>query len=137
MERNNGGLGQISQTRVLIVDDCVEVRNGLRTLLKGSPCIDVVGEAISGQEGVNKAGALQPDLVLMDNQMLDLDGAEATRQIKARWPHIKVLFLTVHSCDIETALAAGADSHLIKDCTREELLAGIKEVVGRKLGKCA
>jgi DNA-binding NarL/FixJ family response regulator len=127
----------MSKTRVLIVDDCMVVRDGLRSLLKGCPCIEVVGEAVGGREAIAKAGKLQPDVVLMDAQMPDLDGAEATRHIKERWPHIKVLFLTVHSSYIEAAVAAGADSHLMKDCTRQELLGAIGEVSGQKPSKCA
>jgi DNA-binding NarL/FixJ family response regulator len=126
----------MSKTRVLIVDDCVVVRDGLQSLLKGCPCIEVVGEAGGGREAVIKAEKLQPNVVLMDAQMPGLDGTGATRQIKERWPHIKVLFLTVHSSYIDRGIAAGADGHLMKDCTRQELLGAIREVSGQKLSKC-
>ena len=127
----------MNKTRVLIVDDCAVVQDGLRSLLKGCPGIEVVGEAGGGREGVRRAKRLQPDVVLMDAQMPDLDGAEATRHIKECCPDIKVLFLTVHSSYIEAATAAGADSHLMKDCTRDELLTAIGKVSGRKLDQCA
>jgi DNA-binding NarL/FixJ family response regulator len=127
----------MSKIRVLIVDDCGEVRDGLRSLLKGCPGIEVVGEAVGGREAIVKAEKLQPDVVLIDAQMPDLDGAAATRHLKEHWPQIKVLFLMVHSSYIDAAVSAGADSHLMKDCTRQELLGALEEVSGRKLGKCA
>jgi DNA-binding NarL/FixJ family response regulator len=127
----------MSKTRVLIVDDCAVVRDGLRSLLKGCPGIELIGEAGGGREGIKTAEELQPDVVLMDAQMPDLDGVEATRHIKEHSPKVKILFLTVHSSYVEAGMAAGADSHLMKDCTRDELLAAVQEVSGKKLSQCA
>ena len=81
-------------------------------------------------EAITTAEQLQPDVILMDAQMPEMDGIEATRRIKEQLPSIKVLFLTVHAEFIDAALAAGADDYLLKDSGRRELLQAI-----RKLGR--
>lgn len=122
---------------VLIVDDCAVVRDGLASLLKSSPNINVVGEAANGLAALEAVARLRPDVALVDAQMPGLDGVETTRRIKAGWPGVKVLFLTVHTSYIEDARAAGADGHLMKDCTAQGLIAAISEVAGGKLRRCA
>jgi DNA-binding NarL/FixJ family response regulator len=123
--------------RVLIVDDCAVVRDGLSSLLRTAPAIKVVGEASSGEAALGVVERLLPHVVLVDAQMPDLDGVETTRRIKARWPSVKVLFLTVHTSYIEDARAAGADGHLMKDCTAHGLVSAIMEVAGGDLRRCA
>lgn len=127
----------MGKLRVLIVDDCPVARDGLDSLLKTTPTIDIIGMAASGLEAISQVTELHPDVVLVDAQMPSLDGVETTRRIKERWPAVKVLFLTVHSSYIEAARAAGADGHLMKDCTLQELIGAIAEVSGRKLRPCA
>lgn len=127
----------MDKIKVLIVDDCPIVRDGLRSILKAFPDINVVGEAVNGRQAIATIKKLHPHVVLVDAQMPDLDGVETTRRIKSRWPNIKVLFLTVHSSYIEAALAAGADSHMMKDCTAQELVAAIRRVFGANLRRCA
>ena len=116
---------------VLIADDSSAVRDGLQSILRAYPDIKVVGEATNGVEATAKAEQLQPKVILMDAQMPELDGIEATRQIKERWPNIKILLLTVHTEYIEAALAAGADGHLLKDSGRQELVQAIKKLGSR------
>ncbi len=118
----------MKKIRVLIVDDCSAVRDGLQSILRAYPDIEVVGEAEDGVEGLAKAEQLQPGVVLMDAQMPEMDGVEATLRIKERFPNIKVLYLTVHTRYIEPALAAGADGYLMKDVGRVELVQAIKTV---------
>ena len=120
----------MEKTRVLIVDDSPEVRNGLQSILTTHPDLEVVGEAQDGLEALTMAEQLRPDVILMDSQMPVMDGVEATRQMKERWPTIKILVLTVHTMYIESALAAGADDCLMKDVTSQELLYAVRRVAG-------
>ncbi len=120
----------MEKTRVLIVDDSPEVRNGLQSILTTHLDLEVVGEAQDGLEALTMAEQLRPDVILMDSQMPVMDGVEATRQMKERWPTIKILVLTVHTMYIESALAAGADDCLMKDVTSQELLYAVRRVAG-------
>lgn len=117
--------------KILIVDDSAVVRDGLRSILNGHADIQAVGEAVDGEDAIAKANELHPDVILMDAQMPEMDGVEATRRIKERFPKIKVLFLTVHASYIQEALAAGADGYLMKDCPGKELLRAIRIWGGR------
>ena len=121
----------VDKITVLIADDSSAVRDGLQSILRAYPDIKVVGEATDGVEAIARAEQLQPKVILMDAQMPELDGIEATRQIKERWPNIKILLLTVHTEYVEAALAAAADGHLLKDSGRQELVQAIKEL-GRR-----
>ncbi len=112
--------------RVLIADDHPRSRRGLRVLLRTWPRVDVLGEAEDGLEAVRLVEECRPDVVLMDVQMPELDGIEAARHIKARWPEVKVIVLTVHATHQAEALSAGVDGFLVKGCTCEELFAAIQ-----------
>src|SRR6478672_10019915 len=103
-----------SAMNVLIVDDDRASREGLRELFELRPNINVIGEAIDGEEAVNLADALHPDLVVMDVQMPRMDGLEATRQIKQRAPGIRVVLLTMYREYRAAALRSGADAFLVK-----------------------
>ncbi len=112
--------------RVLIVDDSSQAREGLKALLATAP-VKVVGEAADGREAVHLIEVRQPDVVLMDASMPVLDGLEATRLIKAQWPAVRVIVLTIHTGLRAEALAAGADAFLVKGCPASELLVAILE----------
>ncbi len=114
--------------RALIVDDRPRSRNGLRALLTTWPEIEVVGEAINGQEAVHQTAEYRPDVVLMDVRMPVMDGLEATHFIKNKWPEVKVVVLTMYTTYQTDALAAGADAFLIKGCRPEELLEAILNI---------
>ena len=118
--------------RVLIADDHTIVRTGLRLLLKAEADIDVVGEALDGSEALKLAETYHPDVVLMDIAMPGMDGLEATRQIKARWPEIKVLVLTMHRSDeyFFEMLKAGASGYILKGAETSDLIHAVR-VVGR------
>jgi DNA-binding NarL/FixJ family response regulator len=116
--------------RILIADDHLFYREGVRTLLKGVPDIEIVGDATNGGEAVARAAQLQPDIVLMDIKMPGLNGIEATRHILQHQPQIGVVVVTMFDDD-ETVFAvmrAGARGYLLKDADREELLRAISAV---------
>lgn len=121
--------------RVLIADDSQAVRDGLASILRAQPDIQVIGEATDGAEAARKAAELRPDLVLMDVEMPGSTGLEATRRIKACCRNVSVLFLAVHASYMDEALDAGADGYLLKDSPRSELLAAIRKL-GRRAGGC-
>jgi DNA-binding NarL/FixJ family response regulator len=110
---------------VLIADDQARSRDGLRALLMTWPEIEVVGEATDGREAIRLVERQQPQVVLMDAQMPVMSGVEATRHIKERWPEVKVVVLTLYTVHRADALAAGADTFLVKGCPTEELLSAI------------
>jgi DNA-binding NarL/FixJ family response regulator len=116
--------------RVLVADDHPIVRGGIVALLESASDMMVVGQAATGREAVARALSLEPDLVLMDLRMPDLDGDEATALILASNPSIRVLVLTTYESDasILTAIEAGASGYLLKAAPENELLAGIRSV---------
>ena len=115
--------------RVLIVDDSPQVRQELCTLLPLAGDIEIVGEAADGLEAVRLAEALQPDVVLMDLEMPAMDGYEAARQIKSRWPACRVVALTVHGYEAarQKASQSGVDVFLVKGVSVETLVQAISE----------
>ena len=118
--------------RVIIADDHTIVRSGLRLLLETEPDIKVVSEAFNGQEAIEKAERFQPDVILMDITMPDLDGLEATLTIKKRWPKIQVIALTMHRSDeyFFEMLKSGASGYLLKGAETGELLDAVRTVAG-------
>jgi NarL family two-component system response regulator LiaR len=114
--------------RVLIVDDHTMVRRGLATFLKVFDDLELAGEAASGQAAIQLCGQLQPDVVLMDMLMPDMDGATATRLIRKQSPVIQVIALTSFKEEIlvQSALQAGAIGYLLKDVSADELARAIR-----------
>lgn len=102
------------EIRVLIADDQRSTREGFKALLAFAPQIEVIAEASNGQEAVQLVAEKQPDVVLMDAQMPVMDGLEATRLIKDRWPQVKVIVFTMFPSRRAEALAVGADHFLLK-----------------------
>ena len=119
--------------QVLIADDRPRSRDGLKALLATWPEIEIVGEAADGREAVQLVEECRPDVVLMDARMPVVDGLEATRLIKDRWPEVKVIVLTMYRSYQADALAAGADAFLVKGCPAEELLEAILDRWAGKL----
>ena len=116
--------------RVLIVDDHAILRDGIRSLLERQEGISVVGEASNGREGLSRVVELQPDIVLMDIAMPIMDGLEATRQIKASYPDIKILILTQHDSQefVGPLLQAGASGYVLKRSGGREVVTAIRQV---------
>jgi two-component system response regulator NreC len=121
-----------NRIRVLIADDHTIVRSGLRLLLEAEPDIDVVGEALEGQQALNLVEKHLPDIVLMDIAMPGMDGLEATRRIVAGWPQVKVLVLTMHRSDeyFFEMIKAGASGYILKGAETSDLINAVR-VVGR------
>lgn len=120
--------------RILIVEDHTLLRAGLRALLTQEPDVEIVGEASNGRDAVQSIGTLRPHLVLMDLSMPGMNGIEAIRDIKRRYPETRVLVLTIHKADeyIHESLRAGADGYLLKDATHDELRVAIRSVLSGK-----
>ncbi len=114
--------------RVLVVDDHTMVRRGLATFLKVFDDLNLAGEAANGQEAIQLCASLQPDVVLMDMVMPDMDGATTTQLIRKQWPQIQVLALTSFKEEIlvQSALQAGAIGYLLKDVSADELAQAIR-----------
>jgi NarL family two-component system response regulator LiaR len=119
-----------SPIRVLLVDDHAILRKGICALLSTEPDIEVVGEASDGAEALAQAEGLQPDVILMDLVMPNVDGIEATRQVTARQPGVRVLVLTSFVADdkVFPAIKAGALGYILKDTGPDDLVRAIRQV---------
>lgn len=118
-------------SRILIVDDHEPVRSGVKAMLYGEPDLEIVGEASDGREALKMCRSVQPELVLMDVRMPDMDGLAATRAIKQQFPGVSVLMLTMHSSQeyLLEAVRAGAAGYVLKDAPQRELATAIKKVL--------
>lgn len=121
--------------RLLVIDDHPLFRRGVRQLVDIEGSFEVVGEASSGPEGIELAGQLQPDLVLLDLNMDGMDGNETLRALRAAGCTARVAMLTVsdQEDDLVNALRAGADGYLLKDTEPEELLRQLRQIVDGRL----
>lgn len=120
----------MERIKVLIADDHRVVREGLAAILKTKENIVVVGEAQDGQEAVEKASSLMPDVILMDVSMPRMSGVEATRQIKRTFPHVGIIALTMYDEQqyIFDLVRAGATGYLLKDTDSAQIVAAIRAV---------
>jgi DNA-binding NarL/FixJ family response regulator len=120
----------VEAIRVLIADDHTLFREGLSALLASVSDIDVVGETASGQETLVKADELEPDVILMDIQMPDLNGIEATRRILSDHPHMGIIMLTMFQDDdsVFAAMRAGARGYVLKGADQSVLLRAVHAV---------
>ncbi len=116
-------MAQSQKIRILVVDDHAVVRSGLATFLMAFDDLEYIGEAADGREAIQKCAQLQPDVVLMDLIMPEMDGASATRVIRERWPGTQVLILTSYKEDdlVQGALQAGAIGYLLKNASIADL----------------
>lgn len=121
--------------RILLTEDHLVMRAALRCLLDTHADFTVVGEATNGREMMNLIQPLAPDVVVMDINMPELNGIEATRQLCERFPHIKVLGLSVHKKGrlVSEILNAGAKGYVPKNCAASELLTAIRTVMDGKM----
>jgi DNA-binding NarL/FixJ family response regulator len=122
--------------RVVVVDDQLLLREGVANLLRVDPRIEVVGLGGDGQQAIELVNTLQPEIVLTDIRMPILDGIQAIREIKTRWPDVRVVILTAFVYDgyLVEGLMAGADGYLLKDSSPSALISGIIAVAaGQKV----
>ena len=116
--------------RILLADDHIVIRKGLRLLLESQPDFQVIAEASDGREAVAMTEAHQPDVVVLDVAMPTLNGIEAARQISAKLPQTKIVFLSMHSDEgyVLKALKSGAKAYLLKDSAEYDLINAIRAV---------
>lgn len=120
----------MKKARVLLADDHVVMRTGLRVLLERQPNLEVVGESANGRETIELAASLKPDVVVMDVGMPSLNGIEATKAIVSQRPATAVIVLSMHADEsyVMRALKAGARAYLLKDSAAADLLGAIEAV---------
>lgn len=120
--------------RLVIIDDQVLICEGLRGILSNVPDIQIVGEAYNGSQGLEVIEETLPDVVLMDLKMPVMNGIQATRAIRERWPEIRILVLTAYDADewVFDAIRAGATGYLLKDTPRAEMVAAVKKTAAGK-----
>lgn len=120
--------------KILLCDDQAVIRDGLEMLLTLEKDMQVVGSASDGAEAIELAAQKQPDLILMDLKMPGVNGIEATRDIRARFPHIKILVLTTYDDDewVFDAIRAGASGYLLKDTPRQKIIEAIRGTMDGK-----
>lgn len=118
--------------RIVLADDHAVVRQGFKMILAAQADMEIVGEAGNGREAVELAGRLQPDIVVMDVAMPELNGIEATRRLVEATPRTRVLALSMHkdSVYVREILRAGAHGYLLKDSLAGDLLAAVRAVAG-------
>jgi DNA-binding NarL/FixJ family response regulator len=121
----------LKKIKIMIVDDHLVIREGLKQLLGIEDNIDVVAEVESGFECLSLVGVYQPDIILMDIRLPGISGIETTRRICERYPHIKVIMLTIYEDEhyITEAIQAGARGYVLKNVKREELIKIIYSVI--------
>ena len=126
----------MEKIRVLIADDQTITRSGLQMLLSTQENLEIVGAGRDGQEAIALADALQPDVILMDLHMPEVNGIDATRRIHRTSPQIGILILTIFEDDTSVfpAMRAGARGYLLKNTEQDELLRAIQTIV-RGLGR--
>jgi DNA-binding NarL/FixJ family response regulator len=124
----------VNPVRILLADDHTVMRNGLRLLLERQPHLRVVGEAADGRQAVALSESANPDVVIMDIGMPNLNGIEATRQIVNRNPRTAIAILSMHSDEsyVIRALKAGARAYLLKDSAEADLLAAVRALTEGK-----
>jgi DNA-binding NarL/FixJ family response regulator len=121
--------------RILSVDDHALFRGGIGALLAGQSDMSLIGEASNGREAIQQFGALQPDITLMDLQMPEMNGVDATIAIRGEFPDARIIVLTTYTGDVQVlrALKAGARAYLLKSLLNKELLDTIRAVhAGKK-----
>lgn len=134
VRENNHRAGIGGVTSIFVVEDHAIVREGLLALLSLDSRIEVVGESDNGRDAVHLIGVAKPALILMDLSMPGMNGIEAIREIRHRYPGVRIIVLTVHRTEeyIRAALEAGANGYVLKNSTHAELMLAIRSVLDGK-----
>ncbi len=116
--------------KILLADDHKIMREGIRSMLEQEPDLEVVGEAGNGREVLELSSETNPDVIIMDINMPDMNGTEATRQLKKKSDRIKIVALSMHSDKyiVMDMLKAGASGYLLKDCSGQDIVSAIRSV---------
>lgn len=122
----------MSETSIIIVDDHKIVRDGIRSLLSEEKSYDIIGEASNGNDALNLLTKLNPDIMLIDINMPGMNGIECTHSIMEKYPHMKILALSMHNEEphIRAMVEAGASGYILKNSGREELVNAITTIMG-------
>lgn len=120
-------------TKIMVVEDNPRARSALSAYISLQTGIRITAEASNGLEAINKIKSCPPDVVLMDVQMPIMDGIEATKIIKKRWPGVKVIALTMYQNYKFQALSAGADAFLVKGCSVKELISTVQGLTHKNM----
>lgn len=117
---------------IVLADDHVLVRNGIKAMLESEPDIKVVGEAGNGSEALERAGDLKPDILVLDIRMPEMTGLEAVARLSEYAPHTKAVILSMHDSEdyVLQALKSGAYGYLLKDTDKQEFIKAIKQIHG-------
>jgi two-component system response regulator NreC len=136
MKSHDNSLTTGNKIRILIVDDNPILREGLKSVLSHSPTFDIVGEAADGLEAVDSVEKFHPDLVLMDLSLPRKGGLDATREIKKKWPGIKIMIFSNYEIpEYRAAVSeAGEDGYLSKDSSQAELIQSIQDILDVRKG---
>ena len=120
----------MNKIRILLAEDHVTVREGLKMLIGREPDMEIVGEAADGREAIERASELRPEIVVMDISMPGLNGLKGTRKLKELYPEIHVIALTRHkeSGYVQELLLAGASGYVLKQSSSDELIRAIRAV---------
>jgi len=123
-----------NKLKVLLVDDHALVRRGFRRMLEDESSFQIVGEASDGQEAIERAEELRPDVIVMDCALPQVNGIEASRRILRKQPHIGILMLSMHSENtlVRQALDAGAKGYILKNAMDLDLVSAIKKIAAGK-----
>ncbi len=118
--------------KIILVDDHILVRQGISSLLRGEPGLEIVGEARNGIEALDLCGRVRPDLVLMDIHMPVMNGMECTRVLRENFPDLKIIVLSMHNSSsyLLEMITAGASGYVLKNSSKEELMLAINKVAG-------
>ncbi|MEO8409048.1 MAG: response regulator transcription factor [Propionivibrio sp.] len=124
----------VTKGRILLVEDHTILRAGLFALLSKEPDFEIVGETDNGRDAMRAIATLKPNIVVTDISMPGISGIEAIREIKRRYPEMRVLVLTIHKTDeyIHESLRAGADGYVLKDAHPDELRVAIRSILNGK-----